>query len=44
MKGRLLILAVLLAVAIVVAAKYFGLFSGPISLGGQVISVLVLRA
>ena len=44
MKRRLLILEMLLAVAIVVAAKYFGLLPGPISLGGQVISVVVLRA
>jgi hypothetical protein len=34
---RLFILAVLVAVVIVLTAKYFGLLSGPVVLGGQVI-------
>lgn len=37
MKLRL-ILAAVVAVVIVLAAKYFGLLSGPAILGGQVIS------
>jgi len=34
-----LILAVVVAVVIVLTAKYFGLLSGPVILGGQVISI-----
>jgi hypothetical protein len=36
--NRLIILAVVVAVVIVLAAKYFGLFHGPVILGGQVVS------
>jgi hypothetical protein len=32
------LLAVVVAVVIVLAAKYFGLFQGPVILGGQVVS------
>ena len=39
MKGRF-ILAVVVAVVVVLAAKYFGLFSGPVVLGGQVSSLV----
>jgi len=35
---RRLILAVVVAIVIVLTAKYFGLLSGPLSLGGQIIS------
>jgi len=35
---RQLILAVVVAVVIVLAAKYFGLLQGPVILGGQVVS------
>jgi hypothetical protein len=35
---RPFILAILVAVVIVLTAKYFGLLSGPVSLGGQVIT------
>jgi hypothetical protein len=32
------LLAIVVAVVIVLAAKYFGLFHGPVILGGQVVS------
>jgi len=35
-----LILAVVVAVVIVLAAKYFGLFHGPVILSGQAVSFL----
>ena len=35
---RLMILAVVVAVVVVLAAKYFGLFHGPVILGGQPVS------
>jgi hypothetical protein len=35
---RLFILAVVIAVVIVLAAKFFGLLHGPAILGGQVVS------
>jgi len=35
---RRLILAFFLAVVIVLTAKYFGLLSGPVVLGGQVLA------
>ena len=38
MNKRLFILAVVIAAIIVLAAKYFGLLSGPVVLSGQVIS------
>ena len=36
---RLMILTLLAAVVIVLAAKYFGLFHGPVILRGQVVSL-----
>jgi len=36
---RLFILALVAAVVIVLTAKYFGLLSGPLILGGQVVSI-----
>jgi len=38
---RLMILAIVVAVVIVLVAKYFGLLHGPAILGGQVVSLLV---
>ena len=35
------ILALVVAIVIVLAAKYFGLLSGPIVLGGQAISLVL---
>jgi hypothetical protein len=35
-KGRLVILAVVVAVILVLAAEYFGLIPGPVILSGQV--------
>jgi hypothetical protein len=40
---RLFILAVVVAVVIVVAAKYFGLLHGPVILGGQVVSLVLSK-
>jgi hypothetical protein len=40
---RLFILAVVVAVVIVLAAKYFGLFHGPVILGGQVVSLVLSK-
>jgi hypothetical protein len=36
---RQVILAVVVAVVIVLVAKYFGVFHGPVVLGGQVVGV-----
>jgi hypothetical protein len=36
MRKRLIILAVVAAVVLVLVAKYFGLFHGPVILSGQV--------
>jgi hypothetical protein len=38
---RLMILALGVAVVIVLVAKYFGLFHGPVILGGQVVSLVL---
>ena len=38
---RLFALAIVVAVVIVLAAKYFGLFSGPLILRGHVISLVL---
>jgi hypothetical protein len=40
---RLFIFAVVVAVVIVLAAKYFGLFHGPVILGGQVVSLILSK-
>ena len=40
---RLFILAVVIAVVIVLTAKYFGWFSGPAVVGGQVISLALSK-
>jgi hypothetical protein len=40
---RKIILAVVVAVVIVLAAKYFGLFHGPVVLGGQVVSLVLSK-
>jgi len=40
---RLFILAVVVAIVIVLTAKFFGLLSGPATVGGQVISLVVSK-
>jgi len=35
---RLFVLAIIVAAVIVLTARYFGLFSGPVIIGGHVIS------
>jgi len=38
---RRMILALVVAIVIVLAAKYFGLLHGPVILGGQVVSLVL---
>jgi hypothetical protein len=43
MRRRLIILAMVVAVIIVLAAKYFGLLHGPAILSGEVVSLVAYR-
>ena len=38
-----MVLTIVIAIVILLAAKYFGLWNGPLSLGGQVVSLVLSK-